>query len=117
MNDKNASTSTRAACPHCQHISPRDTPRLQQLLEKTSLTCKKCNGDMVLASEEQLKRFEKFGSAGIAFMLVMVTSALTVVIAIVLKWLGGYSWGHPDDDIPHRHSSWSSLFVTCKVCQ
>jgi ABC-type Zn2+ transport system substrate-binding protein/surface adhesin len=43
---------------------------------------------MVLASEEQLKRFEKFGSTGIAFMLVMVASALTVVVAIALKWLG-----------------------------
>lgn len=88
MTEDNSSTSTRATCPHCQHTNQLDTFRLRQVLEKASVNCEKCDDLMILANEEQLKRFEKFGSTGIAFMLVMVASALTVVAAIALKWLG-----------------------------
>lgn len=88
MTEERTNTSTRASCPHCQHPGQLDTIQLQQLLEKTSIICEKCDGDMILASEEQLRRFEKFGNTGIAFMLVVVASALTVVVAIALKWLG-----------------------------
>lgn len=88
MSEEKTSTSTRASCPHCQHTNQLDTLRLQQVVEKASINCEKCDGGMILASEEQLKRFERFGTIGVTFMLVIGLSALTVVISIALKWLG-----------------------------
>lgn len=88
MSEDNTSTSTRATCPYCQHTGPLDTFRLQQVLEKTPINCEQCAGPMILTCEDQLKRFERLGSTGMAFMLVITLSAVTVVVAIALKWLG-----------------------------
>ncbi|QKE65234.1 hypothetical protein HNE05_18355 [Aquipseudomonas campi] len=88
MSEDKTRTSTRATCPYCQHTSSLDTFRLQQVLGKTPIHCVKCDGPMILACEEQLKRFERLGSTGMVFMLVITLSAVTAVMAIALKWLG-----------------------------
>ncbi|MBB1518491.1 hypothetical protein [Aquipseudomonas guryensis] len=88
MSEDNTSTSTRATCPYCQHTGPLDAFQLQHVLKKTPINCEQCAGPMILACEDQLKRFERLGSTGMVFMLVITLSAVTVVVAIALKWLG-----------------------------
>lgn len=88
MSEDNASTSTRATCPYCQHTGPLDAFQLRQVLGSIPINCEQCAGSMILACEDQLKRFERLGSTGMAFMLVITLSAVTVVMAIALKWLG-----------------------------
>ena len=88
MSEDNTSTSTRATCPYCQHTGPLDAFQLRQVLGSIPIHCEQCAGPMILACDDQLKRFERLGSTGMAFMLVITFSAVTVVVAIALKWLG-----------------------------